>query len=103
MRISDWSSDVCSSDRDLAGNRLFHQFAPAMGFEAVFLMRRTGDDGQAGGAQALEQAGRGMRLRAGLGDAGLGELGAEIGQATGRERGCTYEYSRMAVHALQTT
>src|SRR3546814_1390086 len=76
MRISDWSSDVCSSDRDLAGNRLFHQFAPAMGFEAVFLMRRTGDDGQAGGAQALEQAGRGMRLRAGLGDAGLGELGA---------------------------
>src|SRR3546814_3922418 len=72
MRISDWSSDVCSSDLDLVGNdadaepfRLFDE-----GFELI--RRKHGARGVAG-----------ARHHGGL-------KAAEIGRASCRERVCQY-------------
>src|SRR3546814_6243147 len=76
MRISDWSSDVCSSDLDLGCSDRRQ--------EAVDLLAQRGRLARQlfGGRQHL--AGR----RAGLAGRGLhpGDVGGEIGRASCRER-----------------
>src|SRR3546814_1157396 len=41
MRISDWSSDVCSSDLPVLGFRLQHGTDPSRGGRALSLLRRS--------------------------------------------------------------
>src|SRR3546814_1944881 len=100
MRISDWSSDVCSSDLVLAFEHL-HDDRPrdheldevveewallmdrieALGLLARHLDALRGDDAQAG---ILEHRGDGAGQVAARG------IGLEIGRASGRERVCQY-------------
>src|SRR3546814_17679628 len=110
MRISDWSSDVCSSDLlalvALAGEdvevRLAHQVMPLgegrRGLGEVIGARRdqavdaAGDGG--GRARIRDKEGRGVALDDRLGDDGRREprlhVLEEIGRASCRERGCQY-------------
>src|SRR3546814_5480641 len=77
MRISDWSSDVCSSDlaqpvRTL--DRVEHVPCPVIGAHVA----------KAGGDPALRRHG----VAAGRKD--LGDVGGQIGRASCRERVCQY-------------
>src|SRR3546814_12420228 len=95
MRISDWSSDVCSSDLQRAidiGHR--HQFGSIVGLD-----RTTIEDAETGAlVEARQQvpADFGMHLgdlRRGRRAAGADcpdRLVGEIGRATCRERVCQY-------------
>src|SRR3546814_14913302 len=108
MRISDWSSDVCSSD---LGRKLRRVNDDRGGFNCIggrgakarearagkrggthvhslFLCTETMDAGQRPGRKASEQGGRssGRRRR---GRAAMGTR-FEIRGASGRDRGCQY-------------
>src|SRR3546814_10923204 len=104
MRISDWSSDVCSSD--LVEARLCQ-----VGGEP-----RRGGDAEVGGDQQLLQLLQRLVVQLALGeDAGdaLAELGGragepglqalEIGRASCRERVCQSVYISVVAESLQKT
>src|SRR3546814_4188806 len=74
MRISDWSSDVCSSDLDFPADCFFHQLAPAMFLQPIRLMGGAGLDGNFGRGDALIKGRARERLGSGLRNANLGEL-----------------------------
>src|SRR3546814_9307419 len=81
MRISDWSSDVCSSDLDEV-------------LVAVVVGGQTGVDRVADVAHAQLQAVAGFRLQVRVGDRGVAEhhVGEsdEIGRASCRDSVCQY-------------
>src|SRR3546814_8488493 len=82
MRISDWSSDVCSSDLLAARSR--HPLCRA-------LIAACPDAEPAGDVE--EMPGAGLRRRTTAGEWRLGHArfaGAEIGRASCRERVCQY-------------
>src|SRR3546814_4257027 len=97
MRISDWSSDVCSSDLridverlELHGGELLHALAGERQHpvELVLVERLL-----LGGALNLDEAAVGGEHEIGvhLGAAVLDIVEVEqIGRASGRERGCQY-------------
>src|SRR3546814_9637798 len=76
MRISDWSSDVCSSDLAAAARVLRHRVKPILGHVQV---QRT----------QVDAAEIGQRLHDPGEVAGL-VVGLEIGRASCRERVCQY-------------
>src|SRR3546814_4278859 len=80
MRISDWSSDVCSSDLILTAWRGFRQ---SFGDHAQMA------DRHAFGEQALQHAREDIE-RQQLRHQVLGELRRQIGRASCRERVCQY-------------
>src|SRR3546814_1018397 len=86
MRISDWSSDVCSSD--LIGLR---QMRSGLGFVS-FELTETSRGGFAfhGGASAFGDRFPGVGLIVHFRGAGTGGASAEIGRASCRERVCQY-------------
>src|SRR3546814_2882163 len=99
MRISDWSSDVCSSDLANLGNLEMDRERPA---QAVGYFEKAARDFESMGA-VNELAGiSGMLVTAQLQllrpDAALAESGRawallpriQIGRASGRERVCQY-------------
>src|SRR3546814_9841615 len=82
MRISDWSSDVCSSD--LRAEQMPH----AVAFEEQREVERAGRHGleiigavEEGGAVEIGRADLAQRFE---------EIIGEIGRASCRERGCQY-------------
>src|SRR3546814_18935952 len=112
MRISDWSSDVCSSDLGVEGLRVgdrvayalhygsYGQFMALPAWKAV----RIPDDVPMETAAALMVQGctapylthscaplsPGMRCIVHAGAGGVGQLLLPIGSASCRDRGCTY-------------
>src|SRR3546814_12342854 len=82
MRISDWSSDVCSSDlvgaRAARGNRHFGLRGKEYGYERYFGAGRD--------ARALVDDHVGLDVC----DAHPGDAAREIGRASCRERVCQY-------------
>src|SRR3546814_15540120 len=96
MRISDWSSDVCSSD--LAGGKA--GLADEEGGARQFHVAGRGGEDHAVGGDELDLAEHRVAIDAAHVGAGLkrgGELGfaagsglIEIGRASCRERGCQY-------------
>src|SRR3546814_3029956 len=79
MRISDWSSDVCSSDLVLALGRLLAQ---EHAHEASLKMCGSSDGRQLGGARRCRQQGSRL-MQTPLCD-------RQIGRASCRERVCQY-------------
>src|SRR3546814_18766142 len=100
MLIIDWSSDVCSSDLETCG---FHAeaFSAAevrhgpmalvgKGFPVLLLAQEDATrDRVAALAHAFAARGATL-LHAGLGDAAGIALPVQVGQGTGRARGCQY-------------
>src|SRR3546814_13569114 len=102
MRISDWSSDVCSSDLYEIGRALFH-LNQRRGFKSNRKAeRKSGDEKESGkiatGAKELDRAMQEIGART-YGEflAGrdkkrvrmpIGNDGHETGRGSGRERGC---------------
>src|SRR3546814_20998596 len=85
MRISDWSSDVCSSELDR-----WRQIAVAASAVQHHTALFEGTDADARSGAALEELGN-------LPDIGIDAV-KEIGRASCRERVCQYVYiSRVAV------
>src|SRR3546814_3302592 len=83
MRISDWSSDVCSSDLDRRGRRGEAQ----MGFQPGFARRQhAGDEAAEAGITRADGIGNHDGERRLLEH----RLAAEIGRASCRERVCQY-------------
>src|SRR3546814_9634640 len=97
MRISDWSSDVCSSDLDdlpAAGvdlelghhlRQIMASSAPRsarLAFRGRLLVGRL--------ARRPLRARRTTACRSDVGGVLGGNAGMEIGRASGRERGCKY-------------
>src|SRR3546814_1239189 len=89
MRISDWSSDVCSSDLRVVGRGQFFQ-RPDQGFD---------DEAPAVAAEVATGVGPGVVVdRAGVRRGGMVRIAhlsipfatAEIGRASCRERVCQY-------------
>src|SRR3546814_15666894 len=81
MRISDWSSDVCSSDLTPAGR------------DPEPVLHRDGDEGDildAGGQMAVGRAGEYGSDHFSCAHAALPSSGREIGRASCRERVCQY-------------
>src|SRR3546814_9267453 len=80
LRISDWSSDVCSSDLD----QLLVLERPSNGSADVFMRIRNHDGGEVGAC------GNGTRCVAALvmGELGRDAITIEIGKAACRERVC---------------
>src|SRR3546814_11344758 len=103
MRISDWSSDVCSSDLPLGrlgGIHLGHRG----------LAGDTVGTAVLGPGGAVDQQGRGVDLGRHVGDLGLGELVigellvehlAQIGRASCRERVCQYVKISVVAESLK--
>src|SRR3546814_15603918 len=104
MRISDWSSDVCSADLDLSVlNDQFDDFGRGTHLHAPFLGRQDLGSGESSacaplsGFQMALEAGADM-LSAGLhldpfvrrGKTVAIAIGGEIGRASCRERVCPY-------------
>src|SRR3546814_18430434 len=96
MRISDWSSDVCSSDLRAAAASRFH---------ALGLSPRAGGGvaeiaGAEEGVELLRDAGEigGPAAAAAFGTAGID---GDIGGAYCRERGCWYVWVAVVVGELQ--
>src|SRR3546814_18855416 len=102
MRISDWSSDVCSSDLATMGAGLPSAMMSAMVYPGRKVMAICGDGGFMMNSQEMETA-----VRLGLNitvlilndnsygmirwkQAHMGFKDWEIGRASGRERGCQY-------------
>src|SRR3546814_19684589 len=86
MRISDWSSDVCSSDLVAVLENAFAKVRPREN-HAERIERRPGLDRAAADHAALRKrprAAAGGRARISNGDAG------QIGRASCRERVCQY-------------
>src|SRR3546814_17562904 len=82
MRISDWSSDVCSSDLATAGRTAAGRQAPpyplgraAAPRAAARRLRETGASYRPAAVDIVDLAGR---------------IGRQIGRASCRERGCQY-------------
>src|SRR3546814_19845233 len=87
MRISDWSSDVCSSDLiahagRLIGGRVRHK--PAVMRDALHSQERLGNHPVPEALHAVEERARLRRMPA--------RAVAEIGSASCRERVCPYVY-----------
>src|SRR3546814_1744999 len=86
MRISDWSSDVCSSDLLANGARLKHAAGGVEridgGVDAEF-RDRTVQNGR--GVQVRERG-----RRRGVGQIVGGDVDRQIGRASCRERVCQY-------------
>src|SRR3546814_5559686 len=97
MRISDWSSDVCSSDllAALVGRRdvgdLRHRRDDGL-LERRLRMLAVVDQIEAVGnlARLVRLAVAGSQRRAELALVAVGSLVQEIGRASCRERGCQY-------------
>src|SRR3546814_20123722 len=103
MRISDWSSDVCSSDLEIAvpaahciGTR--HHHGPVIGMDA-------GQPGLAGDRGAVVRAAPQFvhpRIKGGfVGVEVVGPDADEIGRASCRERVCQYVYISVVAVALK--
>src|SRR3546814_16221394 len=98
MRISDWSSDVCSSDLDLAGtNDLLDAQAVAMRDPSLEQVAdgRESDVGMRPDIRVAKLVGRqvqgaGMIEEDERPDHAALPEGEEIGRASGRERVCQY-------------
>src|SRR3546814_13365924 len=110
MRISDWSSDVCSSDEGGAVEReRLARYAEPPGLEVPRVERLArvldhdgGAHGLIGGAvecveQLPERDGRRPGRAGGLVGAGVGE----IGRASGREKGWQYGEDSVVAVSLQ--
>src|SRR3546814_14805659 len=100
MRISDWSSDVCSSDLDHSGRTVTNDslvptpFMPSAAHGAVYRGTRWRRD-EAPCFAAAESAPRYDRCAIIRGERGAGHLMEirscrEIGRASWRERVCQY-------------
>src|SRR3546814_5081576 len=97
MRISDWSSDVCSSDLRRPGEReVLHV---GEGEQQRWQQRDEGDEERPGQGDAREdppEVALGLRPRANARDEAplladvLDLLGGKIGRAARRERVCQY-------------
>src|SRR3546814_3206112 len=87
MRISDWSSDVCSSDLRQAPAPLLHA-----ALRAEVRQHQVGQRLVVRGVGRMDLGSPLRRLRAQLGAIGLAEQGdpEEIGRAACRERVCQY-------------
>src|SRR3546814_14766087 len=108
MRISDWSSDVCSSDLPLAAAGQFGRYARTSGMNfGADMMRDEADDAFAiGGAQP------GAAIRDALAEPvdpeaavriehDLDDLRVEIGRASCRERVGQYGYISVVAVSLK--
>src|SRR3546814_4153896 len=97
MRISDWSSDVCSSDLPILRDRLMDGLMKYAKCKGARPARRSQRDAECAGVEELEgdyeplmmggeslQIGRGGELMSG------GLQGREIGRASWRERVLQY-------------
>src|SRR3546814_15090850 len=84
MRISDWSSDVCSSDLAIHARRDMRHFAHGTVDEAV--LARLLEAAHAAPSVGLMQPWRFVRVTEGA----LRGAIYEIGRASCRERGCQY-------------
>src|SRR3546814_1113816 len=80
MRISDWSSDVCSSDLHYARIFSTKKAAPGAVFKAGSYW--PSNPRRSVGAQYLDDVSHGPR--------GIGGAAGEIGRASCRERVCQY-------------
>src|SRR3546814_4160789 len=97
MRISDWSSDVCSSDLDVAVDHSRPAFED--GLRGFLVLRRGLDDVAElqidplglDDHRVLDEALHvGVRTAAVGGVRAAGEAPVKIGRASGRERVCQY-------------
>src|SRR3546814_10116926 len=79
MRISDWSSDVCSSDLIAIGPRMAEDLVIALAEVAAALILH---DECVAAAHRLDRMARGTAAHV--------VLVVEIGRASRRERGCEY-------------
>src|SRR3546814_11183220 len=97
MRVSDWSSDVCSSDRADDGKTpvMFNDGGRGTVARMILAQKTTtaAPNGGASGLAALLAAKLPTESRPVVAwsdvriDGGISQLGHEIGRATGRERG----------------
>src|SRR3546814_19532293 len=118
MRISDWSSDVCSSDLHVEGGTaelpgvqrrdevVLHQVLAAPGIDEAGSpgeLREQAPVQDAGGlGRQRQQADKDLDLRQQRGE-DVRPAVAEIGRATCRERVCQYAYiSVVAVSLIKT-
>src|SRR3546814_16947305 len=106
MRISDWSSDVCSSDllpagrRTAGGGRVARHRAAAR----RDVQGRPLAQGNPGGVRFPPAVGDGQPAVALRGMGGARAAGDQIGRASGRESGCQYvELSVVAVSLKKKT
>src|SRR3546814_8144793 len=83
MRISDWSSDVCSSD-------LVRQLVRADAPECLTAPHRRGFVGEHQAVAVDDEAGVLHRARPEIRRGQVVELGEQIGRASCRERVCQY-------------
>src|SRR3546814_13175043 len=98
MRISDWSSDVCSSDLALRLGHLdelllhHHGIARGRGLVALLLLDAAGVGAEAGGLDVPRPGRRRLQRRSGLALDHAAKLLRlqEIGRASCRERVCQY-------------
>src|SRR3546814_11165115 len=103
MRISDWSSDVCSSDLDHVLNlndarceswSVFNDCETQSEFDAAAAALIPGDHGSDGGFWELAARTLFVEMCVELKRVGLGTnqhlSDEQIGRASGRERGCQY-------------
>src|SRR3546814_11725157 len=101
MRISDWSSDVCSSDLDRKSESGSAEVAPRMAVlrrhlhDAVPLDQAATDAGI-----SLRTARRWLARYRADGPAGLARPTRPIGRASGRDRGCAYVYISVGAVSL---
>src|SRR3546814_1539707 len=88
MRISDWSSDVCSSDLDAIGRKILQELSRDGRISNLELADRVGLSQSAclRRVQELERSGVIKGYRAVIDPAKLGQ----IGRASCRERVCKY-------------
>src|SRR3546814_16184359 len=100
MRISDWSSDVCSSDLDEGDAAAFLLLVVQHVAGEALAVGRDADFGEAGGESGGGEMGADALHVLGGAEAALGreiegEDHAEIGRASCRERGCTNGYNTL--------
>src|SRR3546814_13469753 len=102
MRISDWSSDVCSSDLPISRRRIAQELAKLGlrdGAVATCAARSTSSTRE---ANRKSQRGGVVKADVRQGSAPVG--GGQIGRASGRERVCQYvSISVVAVYLKKNT